>query len=104
MSDLAARTVIGIAAEFDPFHEGHRYLIDQAASGLSVEGVVAVMSGHFVQRGQPAVFDKWKRAEDAVKVVAAVEAMEAKIAAAKETMAACPARKREILRRHGVVI
>ena len=33
-----------------------------------------------------------------------VEAVEAKIAAAKETMAACPARKREILRRHGVVM
>ena len=38
------------------------------------------------------------------KVVAAVEAVEAKIAAAKETMSACPARKREILRRHGVVM
>lgn len=38
------------------------------------------------------------------KVVAAVEAVEAKIAAAKETMAACPARKREILRRYGVIM
>ena len=38
------------------------------------------------------------------KVVAAVEAVEAKIAAAKEIMSACSARKREILRRHGIVM
>lgn len=38
------------------------------------------------------------------KIVATVEAIEAKIAAARETMAACPSRKREILRKHGIVM
>ncbi|MBQ1396379.1 MAG: nucleotidyltransferase family protein [Eubacterium sp.] len=67
MSDPSSRTILGIAAEFDPFHEGHRYLIEQAAAISPADGVVAVMSGNFVQRGNPAVFDKWTRAEEAVR-------------------------------------
>ncbi len=59
--------VVGITAEFNPFHEGHRYLIDKTASALRPEAVVSVMSGDFVQRGGPACFDKWTRAVQAVK-------------------------------------
>ena len=55
----------GIIAEFDPFHNGHRYLLEQArASGAT--HIAVVMSGNAVQRGMPAFFDKFARAENAV--------------------------------------
>ena len=58
---------IGIIAEFNPFHQGHRYLIDEAVKETGAECVVSVMSGSFTQRGMPAVYDKWRRAESALE-------------------------------------
>ena len=58
---------IGIVAEFNPFHEGHKYLIEQAKSDTDADICVVVMSGNFMQRGMPASFDKWQRAKDAVE-------------------------------------
>lgn len=58
---------LGIVAEFNPFHEGHKFLIETAKAATGSEVVVAVMSGSFVQRGEMAAFDKWTRAEEAVK-------------------------------------
>ncbi len=58
---------LGIIAEFNPFHEGHKYLIDTASALSGADVCVSVMSGDFVQRGGYAYFDKWKRAEHAVK-------------------------------------
>lgn len=58
---------LGIIAEFNPFHGGHKYLIDRAMSETGSDICVAVMSGDFVQRGGPASFDKWKRAEMAIE-------------------------------------
>ena len=52
----------GIIAEFNPFHLGHKYLIDRAREETGSNVCVAVMSGNFIQRGAPAVYDKWKRA------------------------------------------
>lgn len=57
----------GVVAEFNPFHEGHSYLIDKAKEMTGCECCIAAMSGDFMQRGEPAIFDKWKRAETAVK-------------------------------------
>ncbi len=57
---------VGITAEFDPFHNGHQYLIDNVRAELAPDAVVCVMSGNFTQRGMPAVFDKFVRAEMAV--------------------------------------
>ncbi len=57
---------IGIVAEFNPFHNGHKHLI-KTAKTMSDDGVVAVMSGAFVQRGGIAITDKWTRAEMALK-------------------------------------
>ena len=55
-------TVTGIIAEFNPFHNGHKYLLEQA------EGVkIVAMSGNFVQRGEPAIVDKWTRAQMALE-------------------------------------
>ena len=55
-------TVTGIIAEFNPFHKGHKYLLEQA-SGLKI----IAMSGNFVQRGEPAIVDKWTRAQMALE-------------------------------------
>ena len=49
--------VIGIVAEYNPFHNGHARLIEQTRAQLgAVCPVVCVMSGDFVQRGSPAVY------------------------------------------------
>lgn len=57
---------VGIVAEFNPFHNGHKYLVETAKT-LTNDSVVAVMSGAFVQRGGIAITDKFKRAEMALK-------------------------------------
>lgn len=49
-------SVIGIVSEFNPFHNGHKYLIDSVKGKDDI--LVAVMSGNFVQRGEPALFPK----------------------------------------------
>lgn len=55
-------TITGIIAEFNPFHNGHKYLLEQ------VEGLkIVAMSGNFVQRGEPALVDKWTRAQMALE-------------------------------------
>ncbi len=58
---------IGIIAEYNPFHDGHKYLIETASALCEADVCVSVMSGNFVQRGGYAYFDKWRRAEHAVK-------------------------------------
>ncbi len=58
---------LGIIAEFNPFHQGHQYLIEKSMKDTGSDVCITVMSGNFVQRGTPAVFDKWTRAERAVK-------------------------------------
>ena len=55
----------GIVAEFNPFHNGHKYLID-TAKREGAEAVVCVMSGNAVQRGECAIADKYIRAEMAL--------------------------------------
>ena len=52
---------IGIIAEFNPFHNGHKYLIDHCKRTLEADRVVIVMSGDYVQRGAPAIIDKFTR-------------------------------------------
>ena len=57
----------GVAAEFNPFHDGHAYLIDKVKEMTGSRCCIAAMSGDFTQRGEPAVFDKWERAAKAVE-------------------------------------
>ena len=52
---------IGIIAEYNPFHNGHAYHIEQARKIAGGGSVIAVMSASFVQRGEPAAFDKFTR-------------------------------------------
>lgn len=58
---------IGIVAEYNPFHNGHSYHLTETKKIIGDLPVVAVMSGNFVQRGLPALADKWSRASIAVK-------------------------------------
>ncbi|SHI92896.1 nucleotidyltransferase [Parasporobacterium paucivorans] len=53
---------VGIVVEFNPFHNGHLYLIDKAREVTGADFVVVVMSGNYVQRGGPAFIDKYSRA------------------------------------------
>lgn len=57
----------GIICEYNPFHNGHKYQIEQARKKSNADIMIAVISGHFTQRGEPAIIDKWKRAEAAVR-------------------------------------
>ena len=59
--------VCGITAEYNPFHKGHAYQLAMTQAQCPADITVAVMSGNFVQRGEPAVLDKWTRAEAAVR-------------------------------------
>ena len=60
--------VIGIVAEYNPFHTGHAYQIARTRQALEENcAVVAVMSGNWVQGGRPAVLDKWTRAHPGVR-------------------------------------
>ncbi|MEN6350685.1 MAG: nucleotidyltransferase [Syntrophomonas sp.] len=59
--------VLGIVAEFNPFHNGHKYLLKQAMDQVQPSAVICVMSGHFTQRGEPAICSKWARAEMALQ-------------------------------------
>ena len=52
---------IGIIAEFNPFHNGHLHLIEYCRKELFADNIVVVMSGDFVQRGFPAIVDKFTR-------------------------------------------
>ena len=57
---------LGIVTEYNPFHKGHAYMIEEAKKKAGADRVVVVMSGSFVQRGEPAIFDKWTRTEAAL--------------------------------------
>lgn len=56
----------GIVCEYNPFHEGHKYLIRRAKELTGADVVTVVMNGDFVQRGAPAVCDKYTRARMAL--------------------------------------
>ncbi len=58
---------LGIIAEYNPFHNGHLYHLQKAKKMTGAEFVIAIMSGNFLQRGEPAIFDKWTRALMALK-------------------------------------
>lgn len=61
-----ALQAVGIIAEYNPFHNGHAYQVAQARKMTGADVVVAAMSGNWVQRGEPALMDKWQRAQAAI--------------------------------------
>lgn len=58
--------VLGLITEYNPFHHGHLHHLDESKKITGASHTVAVMSGHFMQRGEPAIADKWTRASMAV--------------------------------------
>lgn len=60
--------IVGILTEFHPFHNGHAYLLRKVREQLGEDtAIVCVMSGNFVQRGEPALLEKHVRAEAALR-------------------------------------
>lgn len=57
----------GIVAEYNPFHNGHLYQLKKAKEQSGADVMVAAMSGNFLQRGEPALLDKWSRASTALE-------------------------------------
>ena len=58
--------VLGLVVEYNPFHNGHLYHFNTSYDITQAEYSVCVMSGNFVQRGEPAIVDKWSRAKMAL--------------------------------------
>jgi predicted nucleotidyltransferase len=52
---------VGLITEYNPFHNGHRHHLQESLKISGAGIAVAVMSGHFLQRGMPAMLDKWVR-------------------------------------------
>ena len=58
--------ILGIITEYNPFHNGHLYHLFKAKEITGADYVVAVMSGNFLQRGEPAIINKWARTKMAL--------------------------------------
>ncbi|MDF2589855.1 MAG: hypothetical protein K0S41_3696 [Anaerocolumna sp.] len=58
--------VVGLITEYNPFHNGHKFHIDEAKRITGADYVIVVMSGNFVQRGAPALIDKYSRTKMAL--------------------------------------
>lgn len=56
----------GIIVEYNPFHNGHKYHLEKAKELGKADLVIAIMSGNFLQRGEPAILNKWLRAKMAL--------------------------------------
>lgn len=57
---------VGIVAEYNPYHRGHKYHLEKTLEMTGAECAVTVMSGNFTQRGELSPWDKWQRSESAV--------------------------------------
>lgn len=91
-----------VICEYNPFHNGHRYLIDTAKERSGGAFLIAVMSGNYVQRGEPAAVDKWTRCRAALQcgVDAVVEIPSVYAAASAQFFAEAAV---DILNRLGIV-
>ncbi len=58
--------IVGIVAEYNPFHNGHLYQIQQIKHHLKPDGIIVIMSGQFTQRGTPCIVDKFTRTQMAL--------------------------------------
>ena len=59
--------LLGLVVEYNPFHNGHKYHLEKSKELAKATHTMAIMSGSFLQRGEPALLDKYTRAEIAVK-------------------------------------
>jgi predicted nucleotidyltransferase len=63
---MLSMKILGLIVEYNPFHNGHHYHLQQSKKYADADFTVAIMSGHFLQRGVPALQDKWTRAQQAI--------------------------------------
>ena len=64
--------IVGLIAEYNPFHNGHRYHIEQAKEITGADYVIVIMSGNLVHRGTPAIMPKRRRCEAALRAGASL--------------------------------
>ncbi|RFU63386.1 nucleotidyltransferase [Peribacillus glennii] len=57
---------LGLVVEYNPFHNGHSYHLQKSKEVINADIVIAIMSGPFLQRGEPALLSKWARAKMAL--------------------------------------
>ena len=98
----------GIICEYNPLHAGHKKQIDKIRNTDPNGGIVCLMSGNYVQRGHPAIFDKMLRAKAAVQsgadlvlelpVTVSLSSAEGFAKGGIKTIAAC-----NIAARHGII-
>ena len=58
--------VLGIIAEYNPFHNGHLYHLLKSKEEANADTIIAIIGGNFTQRGEPSLVDKWTKAEMAL--------------------------------------
>jgi len=58
--------ILAIIAEYNPFHNGHLFHLNEAKKIVNPDFTVCIMSGNFVERGNTAIVNKWSRAEMAL--------------------------------------
>lgn len=58
---------VGLIVEYNPFHNGHAYHLQTSKEAAEADVVIAVMSGNFLQRGEPALVSKWQRTKMALQ-------------------------------------
>lgn len=56
----------GLIVEYNPFHNGHLYHLTESLKQSQADVLIVVMSGHFTQRGEPTIVNKWERAKMAL--------------------------------------
>jgi len=59
-------TVLGLITEYNPFHFGHKHHLEESLNKTNADFSIAIMSGSFLQRGEPSFIDKWTKAKMAV--------------------------------------
>jgi len=58
---------LGIIAEYNPFHNGHLYHLNESKKIVNPDCTICIISGNFIQRGQPSIYNKWIKAKTALK-------------------------------------
>ena len=59
--------VLGIITEYNPFHNGHLYHLNESKKQTNCQYSICVMSGNFTQRGATSIIDKWSKAKTAIQ-------------------------------------
>jgi len=59
--------ILTIISEYNPFHLGHLYHLNESIKNINPDYKIAIISGNFVQRGEPSIMNKWERTKNALQ-------------------------------------